>query len=122
MPDALKPQYLPKDEAREDIHRFRRTLWSRLRFYAAFMWRFVVLQRPEPLIEPLFLHQQCCMRHYQAPLNPTTAKLQARSRSERITSTKPRSHSSLSISSGRHACRCLRLFCGSQYVMSGCGR
>lgn len=59
MPDTLKPQYLPKDEAREDIHRFRRTLWGRLRFYAAFVWRFVVLQRPEPLIYGVAVTDRC---------------------------------------------------------------
>ena len=61
MPDALKPQYLPKDEAREDIHRFRRTLWSRLRFYPRFVWRFVVLRRPEPLIYGIALTDRCTL-------------------------------------------------------------
>ena len=59
MPDALRPQYLPKDEAREDIRRFRRTLWSRLRFYTTFVWRFVVLQRPEPLIYGVAVTDRC---------------------------------------------------------------
>ena len=59
MPDALRPQYLPKDEAREDIRRFRRTLWSRLRFYTTFLWRFVVLQRPEPLIYGVAVTDRC---------------------------------------------------------------
>ena len=59
MPDTLKPQYHPKDEAREDIHRSRRTLWGRLRFYTAFVWRFVVLQRPEPLIYGIAVTDRC---------------------------------------------------------------
>jgi MoaA/NifB/PqqE/SkfB family radical SAM enzyme len=59
MPDALKPQYFPKDEAREGIHRFRRTLWGRFRFYTAFVWRFVVLQRPEPLIYGIAVTDRC---------------------------------------------------------------
>jgi MoaA/NifB/PqqE/SkfB family radical SAM enzyme len=58
MTNALKPKYLPKDKAREDIHRFRRT-WGRLRFYAVFMWRFVVLQRPEPLIYGVAVTDRC---------------------------------------------------------------
>ena len=59
MPNTLKPQYLHKDEAREDIYKFRRTLWGRLRFYAAFVWRFVVLQRPEPLIYGMAVTDRC---------------------------------------------------------------
>jgi MoaA/NifB/PqqE/SkfB family radical SAM enzyme len=59
MPDALKPQYFPQDEVREDMHRFRRTLWGRLRFYAGFVWRFVVLQRPEPLIYGIAVTDRC---------------------------------------------------------------
>ena len=59
MSDTLKLQYLPKDEAREDIHRFRTTLWGRLRFYAVFVWRFVVLQRPEPLIYGVAVTDRC---------------------------------------------------------------
>jgi len=59
MPDAPKPQYLPKDEAREDTLRLRRTLWDRIRFYAAFVWRFVVLQRPESLIYGVVITDRC---------------------------------------------------------------
>ncbi|NCF68467.1 MAG: radical SAM protein [Chloroflexi bacterium] len=59
MPDALRPQYLSKNEAQEDILRFRRTLWSRLRFYTTFVWRFVVLQRPEPLIYGVAVTDRC---------------------------------------------------------------
>jgi len=59
MSETLRAQYLPKDEAREDIHGFRRTLWGRLRFYATFMWRFVVLQRPEPIIYGIAITDRC---------------------------------------------------------------
>ena len=59
MPDALKPQRLPKVEAREDIRGFRRIQWGRLAFYAEFVWRFVVLQRPEPLIYGVAVTDRC---------------------------------------------------------------
>ncbi len=59
MPKIPKPQYLPKDETQGDIHRFPRTLWRRLYFYAPFVWRFVVLQRPEPLIYGIALTDRC---------------------------------------------------------------
>jgi MoaA/NifB/PqqE/SkfB family radical SAM enzyme len=44
---------------REDIPKFQRTLWRRLYFYAAFVWRFVVLRRPEPLIYGIALTDRC---------------------------------------------------------------
>ena len=56
---ALKPQYHAKNKAREDSHRFRRTLWRRLRFYVAFGWRFVVLKCPEPLIYGIAVTDRC---------------------------------------------------------------
>ena len=59
MPETLAPQYLSKDETREDIHRFQRTLWRRLYFYATFVWRFVVLRSPEPLIYGIALTDRC---------------------------------------------------------------
>jgi len=59
MPDALKTPYIPKDEAREDIQRYRRTLGDRLHFYTAYVWRFVVLQRPEPLIYGVAVTDRC---------------------------------------------------------------
>ena len=36
-----------------------RSLWRRLWFYAGFIWRFVVLQRPEPLIYGIALTDRC---------------------------------------------------------------
>jgi len=59
MPAVLKPQNHPKDDVREGSHRFHRTLWSRLRFYSAFVWRFVVLQHQEPLIYGLAVTDRC---------------------------------------------------------------
>jgi Fe-coproporphyrin III synthase len=59
MPETLKPQSLPRDETREDIHRFHRTLWRRLRFYTTFVWRFVVLRSLEPLIYGIALTDRC---------------------------------------------------------------
>jgi hypothetical protein len=37
----------------------RHKLWGRLCFYAAFVWRFVALQRPEPLIYGVSLTDRC---------------------------------------------------------------
>jgi MoaA/NifB/PqqE/SkfB family radical SAM enzyme len=51
--------YLPKDAKREDIRRFHNILLSRLSFYIAFVWRFVVLRHPEPLIYGIALTDRC---------------------------------------------------------------
>ncbi len=59
MPAALKSQDLPGDEARAAAHRARRALWTQLRFYGAYVWRFVVLQRQEPLIYGIALTDRC---------------------------------------------------------------
>jgi MoaA/NifB/PqqE/SkfB family radical SAM enzyme len=59
MPDALKPPYLFQDKVGENIPRLRRALWARLHFYAVFMWRLVVLQRPEPLIYGIAVTDRC---------------------------------------------------------------
>jgi MoaA/NifB/PqqE/SkfB family radical SAM enzyme len=59
MPETLKPQYLSKDGTREGLLKFQRTLWKRLRFYVTFVWRFVVLRRPEPLIYGIALTDRC---------------------------------------------------------------
>ena len=47
------------DPGAKDIQRFQRILWGRLRFYTAFVWRFVVLQRPEPLIYGVAVTDRC---------------------------------------------------------------
>jgi MoaA/NifB/PqqE/SkfB family radical SAM enzyme len=38
---------------------FRRMRWDKLRFYALFAWRFIVLQRPEPLFYGIVLTDRC---------------------------------------------------------------
>ena len=48
----MKPHDFPKDEPRG-------ALWRRLGFYAAYTWRFVMLQRPEPLIYGIALTDRC---------------------------------------------------------------
>jgi Fe-coproporphyrin III synthase len=55
----LKPYYPAKEERREGTLRLQRSLWSRLRFYTAFVWRFVVLQHQEPLIYGIALTDRC---------------------------------------------------------------
>lgn len=59
MPDTLKPQYHPKGETRDEIQQSRSTLWVRLWFYIAYVWRLVVLQHPEPLIFGVALTDRC---------------------------------------------------------------
>ena len=59
MPRISKPQYLPKDETGKNAHQFRRIRWRRLRFYATFVWRFLVLRHPEPLIYGIALTDRC---------------------------------------------------------------
>lgn len=44
---------------REDLHRSPTTLWRRLFFYTAFVWCFVVLRRPVPLIYGIALTDRC---------------------------------------------------------------
>ncbi len=39
--------------------RLQRTAWMRLWFYATFVWRFVVLRRPEPIIYGIALTDRC---------------------------------------------------------------
>ena len=58
MTDAPIQECLTRDMAREGVRKSRGTL-DRLRFYAAFMWRFMVLQRQEPLIYGLAVTDRC---------------------------------------------------------------
>jgi Fe-coproporphyrin III synthase len=39
--------------------KFGITLWMRIKFYATYVWRFLVLQRPEPLIYGIALTDRC---------------------------------------------------------------
>jgi Fe-coproporphyrin III synthase len=40
-------------------YKFGITLWMRTKFYATYVWRFLVLQRPEPLIYGIALTDRC---------------------------------------------------------------
>ncbi len=46
-------------QIRVDSRKFGATRWDRLRFYARFAWRFVVLRRPEPLILGIAVTDLC---------------------------------------------------------------
>ena len=59
MSETLKPQCLHKDETRGDSSGVAGTLWNRFRFYAPFVWRFVVLRRPEPLVYGVAVTDRC---------------------------------------------------------------
>ena len=59
MSEIPKPQYLHKDETHRDLPRSERTIWDRLRFYALFTWRFIVLRQVEPLIYGIALTDRC---------------------------------------------------------------
>lgn len=59
MSETLKPQYLHKNETRGDSRASERTMWDRFRFYALFIWRFVVLRHPEPLIYGIAVTDRC---------------------------------------------------------------
>jgi len=71
MPDVLKPQHLPEDKAGEELIESRRTLWARLYFYTLFVWRFVVLQRPEPLIYGVAVTDRCNLACRGCPVSNT---------------------------------------------------
>jgi MoaA/NifB/PqqE/SkfB family radical SAM enzyme len=59
MPDMLKPQHLPKDGMRVATHGHQSTLWDRFLFYSTFVWRYVALQRQEPLIYGIAMTDRC---------------------------------------------------------------
>jgi MoaA/NifB/PqqE/SkfB family radical SAM enzyme len=59
MSETQKRQYLHKDETRKDLPGSERAIWERLRFYALFTWRFIVLQHWEPLIYGIALTDRC---------------------------------------------------------------
>jgi len=47
------------NEPGADTHRVQGIPWQRIRFYAAFTWRFVALQQPQPLIYGISLTDRC---------------------------------------------------------------
>lgn len=59
MSETLQPSYPYQEEPRGRIWRLGETLWARIRFYAPFVWRFVVLRRPAPLIFGIALTDRC---------------------------------------------------------------
>lgn len=59
MSEIPKPEYLDKDKTLGESLGSGSTVWDRLLFYALFTWRFVVLQRPEPLIYGIAVTDSC---------------------------------------------------------------
>jgi Fe-coproporphyrin III synthase len=59
MGEILMAQYVRKDEGQENRQGSGSSTWVRLRFYARFAWRFVVLQKPEPLIYGIAITDRC---------------------------------------------------------------
>jgi len=59
MFETLRAHYPHKDNGRGDLQGLGRTAWGRLRFYARFAWRFVVLRQPDPLIYGIAITDRC---------------------------------------------------------------
>src|SRR3989304_8557042 len=59
MSESLKAHYPYKDNGPGDSQGFGRPAWGRLRFYARFAWRFVVLRQPDPLIYGIAITDRC---------------------------------------------------------------
>ena len=59
MGNTRKSARLDELETRGRFIGFQKTLWDRIRFYSWFIWRFVVLQRPAPLIYGIALTDRC---------------------------------------------------------------
>jgi Fe-coproporphyrin III synthase len=59
MPEPLKLQSQTEDKTRANSDGSQSSLWRQLSFYVTFVWRFVVLQRPEPLIYGIALTDRC---------------------------------------------------------------
>ena len=54
MSETLKPSYRPGS-----MRTISGTLWDRFRFYIPFLWNFVVLRRPKPLIYGIAVTDRC---------------------------------------------------------------
>jgi MoaA/NifB/PqqE/SkfB family radical SAM enzyme len=50
---------LDEPQTQEYIHGYQSTLWDRVRFYTPFVWRFILLHRPAPLIYGIVLTDRC---------------------------------------------------------------
>jgi Fe-coproporphyrin III synthase len=59
LPEIPQSQPILESETSADFHRFQSNYWRRLSFYVTFVWRFVVLQHPEPLIYGIALTDRC---------------------------------------------------------------
>lgn len=59
MLEVLRGQPRPEEDRRQEIHRFQIDLWRRFYFYARFLWHFVLLRHPEPLIYGIALTDRC---------------------------------------------------------------
>ena len=59
MPESMHSTPLSGGKRRQGTHKFQWAKWERLWFYARYTWRFVVLQRPEPLIYGIALTDRC---------------------------------------------------------------
>jgi Fe-coproporphyrin III synthase len=59
MSRQQKSQYHLGSETRGDSFKFEKNFWMRIKFYATYVWRFLVLQRPEPLIYGIALTDRC---------------------------------------------------------------
>ena len=54
-----KGHHLHEDQGQVNFQEAGRNTWDRLSFYARYVWRFVVLQRPEPLIYGIAITDHC---------------------------------------------------------------
>jgi len=59
MSEAPKLKHQPKEKTRRDLPGSQRAMWDRLRFYAIFTWRFMVLRQVKPLIYGIALTDRC---------------------------------------------------------------
>jgi MoaA/NifB/PqqE/SkfB family radical SAM enzyme len=59
MSETRRPEGLDELHTHEGRQGVIKTLWDRVRFYIPFVWRFVVLQRPAPLIYGIALTDRC---------------------------------------------------------------
>ncbi len=58
----MRPNRLVKDKAFAGVWSHGKTIWTKLRFYIPYAWRFIALQRPEPLIYGIALTDRCNLR------------------------------------------------------------
>jgi Fe-coproporphyrin III synthase len=59
MSRQQKSEYHLGSETRGYSFQFEKNLWPRIKFYAAYVWRFLALQHPEPLIYGIALTDRC---------------------------------------------------------------